>query len=105
MPGDPPAAMLHPLRAPPCAAEAMDTTEKLNMALDDIGGGRRRGARGPQRVVRGGRPPRGAADDDDFVPYRNTGGTRHLAGASLQQIAAASDAERCEAQMHFAQLA
>ncbi len=78
----------------------MDTSEKLNSSLDDIAAGRGAGGRAPR--VRGGRPPRGgtrggapADADDGFVPYRHTGGRTHLAGASLKEIAAASDAERC----------
>jgi hypothetical protein len=77
----------------------MDTAEKLSMSLDDIGGGGRGGRRGgrppPRRDNSRGGASRGRVTDDDFTPYRNTGGRTHLAGASLQEIAAASDGERC----------
>ena len=77
----------------------MDTSAKLDMALDDVAAASGGGRRG---VVRGGRPPKGggggreaAPREDGFNPYRNTAGRTHLAGASLQEIAAAPDEERC----------
>jgi len=94
-------------------SRSIDTSSKLDMALDDVAalaqpggsrGGGRRGGGGAAVVRGGGRPPRGqgaagaaAADGEEgpFNPYRNTGGRTHLAGASLQEIAAACDAERC----------
>ena len=83
----------------------MDTTAKLDMALDDVAAAST-GGRGGR--VRGGRPPKGSgggggggrdtsAREEGFNPYRNTAGRTHLAGASLQEIAAASDEERCAA--------
>ena len=76
----------------------MNLSSKLDMALDDVaaaGGSSGRGGR-----MRGGRPPtgggrEGGSREDGFNPYRNTAGRTHLAGASLQEIAAASDEERC----------
>ena len=58
--------------------------------------GRGRGGKAQGRV-RGGRAVRGArgkAGGRD-TPYMNTAGTVHKAGASLQEIAAAGDSERC----------
>jgi hypothetical protein len=81
----------------------MDTSAKLDMALDDVAAAST-GGRGGR--VRGGRPPKGggggggggreaAPREDGFNPYRNTAGRTHLAGVSLQELAAAYDEERC----------
>ena len=65
---------------------AMNTAEKLDAPLDDLvaspRGGVRRGGRGP---------PKG-----DGVGFRNTAGKSHMKGATLQEIAAAPEDERCD---------
>ena len=69
------------------------------MALDDLVGRNRSGKAQGQR--RGGRvvAPRRAGGRDE--PYMNTGGMVHKAGASLEEVAAAGDNERCEEPLHY----
>jgi len=55
----------------------MDTSAKLDMALDDV------------VVADGGRPPRAQGSG-----FRNTAGKSHMKGATLQEIAQAPDDER-----------
>lgn len=71
-----------------------DTAQKLDMELDDLVTDRGNGGKAPRggRRGRGGEAREGGARDE---PYRNTGGRRHLKGATLQDIAAAPESERC----------
>lgn len=71
--------------------------EKLDMELDELvergrGGKAPRG--GGRGVRRGGREAKGPAEAPE-APYRNTGGRRHLEGASLKDIALAPERDRC----------